>query len=171
MTKYLIPIILILFAFSGNAQESTKAKLSVQINNVQSIRINEQQQNVEISINSIDDFKYGKSSFKNDHIEIMSNGKYEIRVVANGHLLKGNTKIDIDQIQITPNFGTKGRSTNDINFFPVDLSLESHKIISSSKGDIIRSFNMNYHLKGGDQLMNTDSGAYNTTITYTIIAL
>ncbi|WP_177763763.1 hypothetical protein [Flavobacterium sp. I3-2] len=171
MTRYIFPIILILFGFSSKAQESATAKLSVQINNIQSIRINEQQQNVEISINSIEDFRNGKSNYKNDHIEVMSNGKYEIRVVANGHLLKGDEKINIDQIKLTPNFGTKGRSTNDINFFPIDLSLENNKIISSSKGDIIRSFNMNYHLKGGDQLMNTDSGTYNTTITYTIIAL
>lgn len=171
MIRFITPIVFLLIGLSSNAQEAATAKLSVQINNVQSIRINEQQQNVEISINSIEDFRNGKSNDKNDHIEVMSNGKYEIRVVANGHLLKGNSKIDIDQIKITPTFGTKGRSTNDINLFSTDLSLENNKIITSSKGDVIRSFNINYHLKGGDQLMNTESGSYNTTITYTIIAL
>ena len=171
MIRYILLIILTFIGFSSKAQESATSTLSIQINNVQSIRINEQQQNVEISINTIEDFRNGKSSNKSDHIEVMSNGKYEIRVVANGHLLKGDSKIDIDQIKLTPTFGTKGRSTNDINFFAVDLSLENNKIITSTKGDIIRSFNMNYHLKGSDQLMNSESGNYNTTITYTIIAL
>lgn len=171
MTRLTISVLFLFIAFWGQAQKSASSKLSVQINNVQSIRINEQQQNVEISINTIEDFRNGKSSNKSDHIEVMSNGKYEIRVVANGHLLKGESKIDADQIKLTPNFGSKGRSTTDINFFSVDLSLENNKIITSSKGDIIRSFNIDYHLKGGDQLMNTQSGSYNTTITYTIIAL
>lgn len=171
MTKYIIPLIFTLVGFSSLAQETTTSKLSVQISNVQSIRINEQQQNVEISINTIEDFRNGKSSRNADHIEVMSNGKYEIRVVANGHLLKGDSRIDIDQIKLTPNFGTKGRSTNDINFFPIDLSLENSKIITSSKGDIIRSFNIEYHLKGNDQLLDSESGNYNTTVTYTIIAL
>lgn len=171
MTKFIISFLIILIGFSSKAQESANSKLSVQINNVQSIRINEQQQNVEISINTIEDFKNGKSNNNNDHIEVMSNGKYEVRVVANGHLLKGESKINVDQIKLTPNFGTKGKSTNDINFFPVDLSLENNRIITSTKGDIIRSFSMNYHLKGGEELMNSESGTYNTTITYTIIAL
>lgn len=171
MGKYIIFLIVSAFSICTFAQETASAKLSVQINNIQSIRINEQQQHVEISINSIDEFRNGKSSEKQDHIEIMSNGKYEVRVVANGHLVKGEKKIDIDQIKLTPKFGTKGRSTDNINLFPVDLSLENNKLITSSKGDVIRTFNVNYQLKGGNELLNAESGTYNTTITYTIIAL
>lgn len=171
MTKYIFFLLLSFSTCGIKAQETSSAKLSVQISNIQSIQINDQQQNVEISINNLDDFLNGKSNNKQDHIEVMSNGKYEIRVVANGHLIKGDSKIEIDQIKLTPNFGTKGRSTNDINFFPVDLSLENNTIISSSKGDVKRSFNINYYLKSSNQLINSEPGIYNTTITYTIIAL
>lgn len=171
MRKYSFLTFLFLLNIIGYSQESASSKLSVQINNIQSIRINNQQQNVEISINSIDEFRNGKSNNKKDHLEVMSNSQYEVRVVANGHLILGDSKIEIDHIKLTPDFGTKGRSTQAINLFPVNLSLDSNKIISSTKGDVIRSFNINYHLDGGDHLLNLENGTYNTTVTYTIIAL
>nr|WP_297307097.1 hypothetical protein [uncultured Flavobacterium sp.] len=171
MKKYCFLTALTLINIFAFSQESATTKLSIHINNIQSIRINNQQQNVEISINTIEEFRNGKSSNKRDHLEIMSNSQYEVRVVANGHLIQGESKIEIDHIKLTPGYGTKGKSTNEINLFPINLSLENNKIISSTKGDVIRSFNIDYHLEGGNHLLNLEKGTYNTTITYTIIAL
>ena len=172
MKKFIICICTIIAScFSVKAQNNAQANLNVQLNTIQSIRINEGQSDVTIALNTADEYINGKSSSLQDHIEIMSSSDYEIKVSASSNLVGDAASIDIGTVSIIPSLGSIGESTQGaLNLSPINLSLADNTIVQSSQGDSKRSFNIEYHVSGGEEYLNKPTGSYNTLITYTIIA-
>lgn len=171
--KKLIPIICIIFFGTVNsfAQNSAGTQLSVQLNNIQSIKINETQNDVTIALNTAEEYANGKSTDQPDHIEIMSSSNYEIKVSASSNLISENSSININTVSLTPTLGTIGNvPTGDILLSETPLSICDNTIVSSSQGDIQISFNIKYRVSGGSEYLNKPIGTYTTLVTYTILA-
>ena len=172
--KKIIILIYLLFIGSGyiaRAQNSEQANLNIQLNTIQSIKINEAQNDITIALNTVSEYTNGKSSSLQDHIEIMSSCDYEITVSVSSHLTSEAASIDIGTISIIPTLGSIGESpVSSLNLLPTVLSLSENTIVQSMQGDSKRSFNIEYHVAGGEEYLNKPTGLYNTLITYTIIA-
>lgn len=159
------------FAWGGYAQNSAGTSLSVDLQSIQSITINESQNNVGISLTNAAEYRNGKSSQQPDHIKITSSSNYEIKVSAASNLVSDVSSIDIGTVTVTPTLGSVGsESANAINLNPVALSLGETTLVQSSHGDTQRSFNINYKVSGGEAYLNKPAGIYTTLVTYTILA-
>jgi hypothetical protein len=164
-------IITTLITVSGYGQVVAGTNLKVQLQSIQSIRINEAQSDVAISLATASEYMNGKSSNQADHIEIMSNSNYEIKVSAATNLIGDTASIDINTVTITPSLGSVGGATDgNIQLNPVALSLNDNTIVQSFQGDAQRSFNIKYQLSGGDEYLDKPAGTYSTLVTYTILA-
>ncbi len=147
-----------------------EANLNIQLNNIQSIIINEGQSDITIALNTASEYINGKSANKADHIEIMSSTNYEIQVSAASHLTSDAASIDIGTVSIIPSLGSLGSTPQGtVNLSPVALSLTDNTIVQASHGDSQRSFNIEYHVSGGEEYINKPTGLYSTLITYTIL--
>lgn len=169
--KMLGIILSTLFFGSLSAQETATTRLTIGIQPIQSIRINEGQQEISLYMNTIQDFTEGKESLLTDHVEIMSNMKYEVRVMAQDDLKNNNERIDIGLVELTPSFGNVGNADSRLQFNSVVLSQQEHQLIISQIGDIKRTFSMNYRLKSSDEWLNKTAGSYSAVILYTILSL
>lgn len=168
----ILGIILSTFFFvSLSAQETATTRLTIGIQPIQSIRINEAQQEISLYMNTIQDFTEGKESLLTDHVEIMSNMKYEVRVMAQDDLKNNNDRIDIGLVELTPSFGNVGNADSRLQFHSVVLSQQEYQLIISQIGDIKRTFSMNYRLKSSDEWLNKTAGSYSAVILYTILSL
>lgn len=168
----ILGIILSTFFFvSLSAQETASTRLTIGIQPIQSIRINEAQQEISLYMNTIQDFTEGKESLLTDHVEIMSNMKYEVRVMAQDDLKNNNDRIDIGLVELTPSFGNVGNADSRLQFHSVVLSQQEYQLIISQIGDIKRTFSMNYRLKSSDEWLNKAAGSYSAVILYTILSL
>lgn len=154
----------------ANAQNSAGTNLNIHLNDIQSIKINESQSNVGISLNTSNDYINGKSILEANHIEIMSSSNYEIRVSAASNLSGEGATIDIGTVTLTPTQGNVGgESQGSITMSPTALSLTDNTLVQSTSGDIKRSFDIEYHVSGGSEYLNKPTGTYSTLITYTIL--
>ena len=169
--RIFLAVILLFFGMDAIAQETGSTRLTVAIQPIQSIRNNEGQQSISLYMNTINDFMEGKESLQIDHVEVMSNMKYEVRVMAQDHLKNNNDMIDIGLVEITPSFGNIGATDPRLEFSPVTLSQQENQLIVSQIGDIKRTFSMKYKLKSSDKWLNKPAGNYSTVITYTILSL
>lgn len=173
MNRYRIVLAAALLSFASDviAQEAASTSLTIAIQPIQSIRINEGQQSISLSMNTVNDFMQGKESLQTDHIEVMSNMKYEVRVMALDHLKNNDYMIDVGLVEITPSLGNIGAADTRLQFHPVTLSQQQNQLIVSPNGDIRRTFSMNYRLKSSEKWLNNPAGNYSTVITYTIMSL
>lgn len=169
--KKFIPALCIIFGtLSCFAQNSAGTQLSVQLNNIQSIKINEAQGDVLIALNTASEYLNGKSTAQANHIEIMSSANYEVKVSASTHLQGESASININTITITPSLGSIGGiPTGSMQLTPTPLALSENTLVQSSQGDIQRSFNINYRVSGGSEYLNKPIGTYSTLVTYTIM--
>lgn len=152
------------------SQSNSSTNLNIHLNDIQSIKVNENQSNVSLSLNNSSDYINGKSTNESDHIEIMSSSNYEIRVSAASNLTSEGATIDIGTVTVTPTQGNiGGDSQGNINLSPTTLSLTDNTLVQSNSGDIKRSFNIEYHVSGGEEYLNKPTGTYSTLITYTIL--
>lgn len=151
------------------AQSTAGANLSVQLNSIQSIKVNESQNDVAIALNTASEYLNGKSSNQADHIEIMSSTNYEVKVSASSHLTGESATIDIGTVTLTPSLGSFGGNGSAIALSPTALSLADNTIVQSAQGDIKRTFNIEYHVSGGTEYLNKPYGTYTTLVTYTIL--
>ncbi|WP_158962324.1 hypothetical protein [Myroides fluvii] len=170
MRKFLAPLFL-LFSFVLSAQNSVQSNLHVVLKPIQSIKINDQQQHINLSFETVEDYTKGKISNQADHIEIMSSGTYEIRVVANSPLQYDSDEIRLENIGLNPSLGGIGEFRDNISLLPISLSLREKNMIQSNVGDIKRTFNVSYKMNASDELLNKPIGTYSTVITYTILSL
>lgn len=153
------------------AQNEASATLNVYLNSIQSIRLNESQSDVAISLNTASEYINGKAVNQQDHIEIMSTTDYEIKVSAATHLTGTAATIDIGTVTLTPAYGAFGTpGSGAIDLMPVTLSLNNNTLIHSSVGDTQRTFNVQYRVSGGEEYLNKPQGTYTTTIIYTILS-
>ncbi|MGS4345546.1 hypothetical protein ACKUSY_08125 [Myroides odoratus] len=170
MRKLLAPLFL-LFSFVLFAQTSAQSNLHVVLKPIQSIKINDQQQHINLSFETVEDYTKGKISDQADHIEIMSSGTYEVRVVANSPLQHDAEEIRLDHIGLNPSLGGIGEFRDNISLLPVSLSLKEKNMIQSHVGDVKRTFNVSYKMNASEELLNKPVGTYSTVITYTILSL
>ncbi|WP_121966236.1 hypothetical protein [Myroides sp. N17-2] len=171
MRQLFFTFFLIIVGTLAQAQSSAQSNLIVTLNPIQSIKINDQQSNINLSFESVDDYTKGKISNQADHIEIMSSGNYEVRVVANSPLTNNNEQISLDHISLNPSLGSIGELRENISMSPVPLSMKEHNLINSGFGDVKRTFNVSYKMDASEELLNKPIGNYNTVITYTILSL
>lgn len=164
-------IIICINSLNAFAQNSAGTNLNIQLNSIQSIRINEAQSDVTIALNTASEYINGKSTNQPDHIQIMSSSNYEIKVSAASNLIGESSTIDIGSVMITPTLGSIGGPTEGtIQLNPVALSTGESTIVQSTHGDIQRSFNVKYRVSGGTEYLNKPIGTYSTLVTYTILA-
>lgn len=169
--QHLFIAIFLFISLKGFGQANAQSSLSVILKPIQAIKINEQQQNVNLSLETVEDYTLGKVSEQTDHIEIMSSGTYEIRVAAASPLVNQGESISIGHVQLNPSLGTVGEYRENIALYPVTLSLSDNNIVKSSLGDVKRTFNISYKISAGEELLNKTTGTYSTVITYTILSL
>lgn len=169
--RKLLPLILLLFSFVLAAQNTAQSNLNVILKPIQSIKINDQQQQINLSFETVDDYTKGKISDQADHIEIMSSGTYEVRVVANAPLTHQSDQIKVENIALNPSLGRIGEYRENIALLPVSLSMREKNMIRSSVGDVKRTYNVSYKMNASEELLNKPAGTYSTIITYTILSL
>lgn len=172
MNKLILPLF-ILFLYSNvsfSQNSTTGTTLNIILNTIQSIKINESQKEVGISLTTASDYINGKATKKQEHIEVMSNTKYQVTVSASSDLKdKNNVVIPINTVTLTPSYGAIGTASNAVTLTPVTLSLTDNTFVSSTQGDTKRSFDVEYRVSGGEAYMNKPVGSYSTLVTYTIL--
>lgn len=151
------------------SQQKADVQLSVNLADFQSISLNESQKQVDVDLKTVNDFKNGKSSERENHIEVTSTSKYEVKVSASSELIGESASIPVKTVSLTPSLGDSGNENSELSFLNVALSTTNQTIIRSNTGDINRSFNIAYHVAGGEEYMQKPEGAYKTTLTYTIL--
>lgn len=172
MCKCLIFTFMAILAVKSYSQETTSTRLGINVHPIQSIKVNDLQQNVSLSLNTLSDYMDGKDNLQLDHVEVMSNVKYEVRVMAHDDLRNStNHKIDVGLIEITPSFGNIGLQDQSHQFKSIALSQQENQLIVSQVGDIKRTFSMNYKLRSSEKWLNKPAGSYTAVITYTILSL
>lgn len=155
---------------SAFGQTSAGTTLKVELQSIQSIKINEGQNEVAVTLASASDYSNGKTSEQPDHIQIMSNSDYEIKVSAATNLTGAGGTIDIGTVQLIPSQGSIGLPSTALQLNPVALALSENTLVHSSQGDAQRSFNVKYNVSGGESYLNMPPGSYSTLVTYTIIS-
>lgn len=173
MNKLILPLfILFLYSNVSFSQNNTaETTLNIVLNTIQSIKINDSQKEVGISLTTVSDYTNGKATKEQEHIEVMSNTKYQVTVSASGDLKdKNNVSIPINTVTLTPSFGAIGTTANNgVTLTPVSLSLSDNTFVSSTQGDTKRSFDVEYRVSGGEAYINKPVGSYSTLVTYTIL--
>ncbi|MCS7472026.1 MULTISPECIES: hypothetical protein [Myroides] len=171
MRQLFFTFFLILVNVVIHAQNTAQTNLIVTLKPIQSIKINDQQSNINLSFETVEDYTKGKISDQADHIEVMSSGTYEVRVAASSPLTSNNEQISLENISLNPTLGTIGDFRENITMIPVSLSMKEHNMISSNLGDVKRTFNVSYKMDASEELLNKPVGTYSTVITYTILSL
>lgn len=152
------------------AQQTADVQFKVVLANVQSISVNQNQTNVSIVLDETSEFMYGKTTAKNDHLQITSTSDYEIKVSASSQLQGSSVSIPVNTVGISASLGNVGGvPASPIVFSDIDLSTNQQTIVQADQGDAQRSFNIEYAVSGGPDYLNKPMGAYTTTITYSIL--
>lgn len=156
---------------AGFSQQKAEVQFSVHLGDFQSIVVNSSQNQVGVHLDSKEDVLNGKGVQQNDHIKVTSTSQYEINVSSSSELMGVQNELPAGMIQITPSSGSTmvNVAPHQIDYSKVSLSKQQQTIINSSKGDIERSFNMNYFVKGGVDILEKAKGNYKTTISYSIV--
>lgn len=151
------------------AQQKAEVQFSVRLGDFQSIVVNSSQNNLGVNLSSKAEVLQGKSIQQQDHIKVTSTSEYEINVSSSSQLKGAQDELPSEIIQITPSAGSGVQLQNTIQFSKVALSTTQQTIINSSSGDIDRSFNMDYFIKGSEEFLKKSTGNYTTTISYSIV--
>ncbi|HZH70549.1 MAG TPA: hypothetical protein VFD80_08875 [Flavobacteriaceae bacterium] len=170
MKIYLSLLITFVFGTSLLAQRTYTAELSVAVDEVKSIIVNQSQLNVELVFDDYWTLVQGQRIDQSNHIEVTSTNEYEIKVYATSDLIGSTTTIPIDKVRVVPVPGEYGFGSNQVNYSSVQLSTQEQAIVSSNHGDVLRSFSIAYEVSGLESFEDLPSGVYSTTITYSIVS-
>ncbi|WP_162984972.1 hypothetical protein [Mesonia aquimarina] len=163
-------ILFSLFAVATSfCQQKADVQFSVHLADFQSIVVNSSQRQLGVELNSKKDVLEGKAIQQQDHIQVTSTSQYEINVSSSTQLIGSQGELPVGIIQIAPSSNSINSFSKQINYSKVALSTQQQTIIDSSGGDIDRSFNMDYFIKGGEELLKKAKGNYKTTISYSIV--
>lgn len=168
-SSYQFATFLLLFPLVGFAQQNAEVKLSVHLADFQSITVNPSQEEVSLHVLSPEDFYNGTSLDQKNHLEITSTTEYEIKVATSSDLQGENASLSAGNIRLNPALSAGGNPAHAMALNEVVLSTGLQTLIHSGKGEIGRSFDMNYTIQGGEELMNKPEGVYSTTISYIML--
>jgi hypothetical protein len=162
-------ILAVLGIQAGYAQQYTdKVTLQVVLKPVQNISVNTNQLTVALAFEKASDYLNGVASTQKKHLEVSSTGLFQVAVKASTeNLEKGDDKIPVKTITITPKFGGSGTDPGAVPS-AIKLSNENQIILDSEKGTVQAFYDVEYNSSGGADYINKPEGTYETIVTYTI---
>ena len=178
MKKLILTTAILLTAFAGAfAQSSADANLSVTINPIQTIQVNNA--NVNLNYSTTDHYKNGVTADRPNHLTVYSTGAFQVKVKASDLKATGtNTEtIVASGITVTAANGSLNPLANLTTKGAVALpTTEAATIFTSTQGGVDRNVNVTYKGAGGDAYINKyfktgSDNVYNTTVTYSIEAM
>jgi|GEM_PF-716752 hypothetical protein len=152
------------------AQNSGSVNLNVVISQVQSLTINELQDNVNLRFSHREDFTRGVSINEQGHLNIFSSGRFVVKVSAQSDLVSpGNGKIPASTIAVTPTMSAGAPVPGLVTGSQVRLSPSEPKTIikSPTHGTLATTFDVMYQASG-EGYAQLEDGTYRTTVVYTI---
>lgn len=163
---------------SVKAQTSGDVTVNIKFTPIQSIMVNPaaHHQIVDLVYATKDDYAYGVTAERNNHLEIFSTGGFEVKVSTDGDFTRtetGGGTIDADDVTVKADFGT---STEIGSFTEVALSTTPATLITATKGGRALKYNVTYNNTAGasDAYINKYKKAdgtvsvYTAKVTYTI---
>lgn len=160
----------------ANAQSTGNVTLNIKLNPIQTLVVNSKQTTVDLNYTTKNDYANGVSVDQADHLTVYSTGGFQVKVKASGSQLTGKANnINVSDVTLTASNGTQALS-NSASFSSAQLSAEDKVIVSSSKGGVDKTINVNYAAKGDnnaylDYYQNTENPTvFTITLTYTIVA-
>ncbi|SHG03857.1 hypothetical protein [Dysgonomonas macrotermitis] len=179
-TKFLTAVLAIVGLFGvvtvANAQTTGSVTLNIKLNPIQTLVVNSKQTTVNLDYKTKSDYANGVSVDQADHLTVYSTGGFQVKVKAAGSQLTGKANnIDASDVILTASNGTSALS-NSASFSSAHLSAQDQVIVSSTKGGVDKTINVNYAAKGDnnkylDYYQNTENPTvFTTTLTYTIVA-
>ena len=153
-----------------------KVTLTVELNPIQTLVVNESQKNVKLTYLDLDDYSKGAESENEEHLTVTSTGAYEVKVQSEKDVFYTDTEnlnvIASADIQI---IATGASKDGDVFSTKNLASNEARTIASSTEGGISKSINVTYKGAGDNKYLveNFVRGKKVTltnTVTYTIVA-
>lgn len=178
--KFLTALVVVVGLFGvvavANAQKSGEVFLNIKLSPIQTLVVNPEQTTVDLNYTTKNDYANGVSVDQANHLTIYSTGGFEVKVKAAGNDLTGKVNsIKASDVTLTASNGTQALSDN-ATFGSAQLSTTDKVIVSSTKGGVDRTINVNYAAKGDnneylDYYQNNENPTvFSTTLTYTIVA-
>jgi len=187
MKKLILTTAITLVAFAGAFAQTTtptahvnpgpataNANLSVTINPIQSIKVNNG--DVALSYSSTDHYKNGVTEERPDHLTVYSTGAFQVNVQASDLVSSGTETIAASGITVTAANGTTNGLASIESEGPVELPTTAASLIfSSNEGAVDRNVDVTYKGAGGDDYLNKyfktgSNNVYKTVVTYSIEA-
>ena len=161
------------FMLSLVAFPQSSVNLTVKLNPIQSITVNNQQSDVILDYVTKSDYESGVSVLLQDHLTVFSTGGFEIKAKSsNPSLISSGREIALSDITITP-FDGSTKPLNNSQYSPVMLSQSNQTLVSSSKGSVDRNFNVSYAAKGDyeyiDMYVSGQPNEFKTIVQYSIV--
>lgn len=163
-------VLLASWSNKASAQTGNTATLTITLQAVQTIAVNDVNKAVAITYGSAANYNTGvNSGVLADHLQMFSNDKFAVYAAASGALTNGSSTIPINTVTLVASAGTTNTQSATITYSPVVLSTTATKLISSGSGTSA-TFSVNYETSGGASYFNgLTTGTYTATITYTIL--
>lgn len=159
----------------AQTQTSDNVTVNIKFTPIQSIVVNPaaHHQTVDLVYATKDDYAYGVTAERNNHLEIFSTGGFEVKVSTDGDFTRtaGGT-IDADDVTVTA-------STDNETFTGVALSTNPATLITATEGGTALKYNVTYDNTAGADNVYINNYIYNesesvsvytATVTYTIAA-
>lgn len=143
------------------AQNSDNVTLNIKLYNIQSLIITNGK-TVDIEYTQKEHYANGNSTKIEDHISVFSTGAFEVKVKPNDNLINNNNYIEISDIKIIPENGSKSLNLTNLN--EITLNKNQETIISSEEGGRDVTFHMTYKAEGEDKYINKINSNENPTI-------
>ncbi len=179
MKKIILTTAIILTALVGAfAQDDVAtANLSVTINRIQTINVNNA--NVNLNYSSTEHYKNGVTEVRPDHLTVYSTGAFQVTVKAADLTSAGSETIAASGISVTAANGTTKPLANLASSGAVHLQTDkASTIFTSTQGGVDRNVDVTYKGAGGDDYINKyfkniagTANVYKTTVTYSIEAM
>ena len=178
MKKIILTTAILLTAFVGAfAQTSADANLSVTINALQTIQVNNA--GVNLSYSTTDHYKNGVTEARPNHLTVYSTGAFQVKVKASDLETTGDNPktIAASGITVTATNGDANPLANLTSSGAVALpTTEPATIFTSTQGGVDRNVNVTYKGAGGDAYVNKyfktgSDNVYKTIVTYSIEAM
>lgn len=154
-----------------------KVTLTVELNPIQTLVVNESQKNVKLTYLDLDDYSKGAESKNEEHLTVTSTGAYEVKVQSEKDVFDTDDTENLNviasaDIQI---IATGASKDGDVFSTKNLASNEARTIASSTEGGISKSINVTYKGAGDNKYLveNFVRGKKVTltnTVTYTIVA-
>lgn len=181
MKKTILTTLAFVFGVVAYAQTSNTGNvtLNVHLKPIQTLTINPNADVVDLTYATKADYADGVSSKKEDQISVYSTGGFRVTVKAAGAWLENNQAgvnglIDTNSIKVKAEAGSNALAGAQYNEVVLDAQT-AQTIISSTKGAVDRTFNVDYMGALDNAYVDyyvdgQDPTTYTTTLTYTIVA-